>query len=213
MILMKTWSIGSSQCVNASCFLSDSNDAVYHLELHEDRRMNCLLLLLCLMLRVDSGEYTDVTQRRLFFYRQFLKYLRYLSPQHALVLLSLTCQVCLNLMTESRVVAFLLAALTSLPAPVNLSVKSVNFRHVLRWDPGPGTPPGTEYRVYKAVRWIPPAHHVVGCSPFPATLSLLAFPLWVAEKCPVFSVEFYTRFSVSSDVSCGGVSNLNRMRR
>lgn len=58
----------------------------------------------------------------------------------------------------------------------------------------------------------PPVHHLVGCSPFPATL--LAFPLWVAEKCPVrlFSVEFYTRFSVSSDVSCGKVSNLNRMR-
>lgn len=153
MILIKTLSVGSSQCVNALCFLSDSNDAVCHLELHEDRRMNCLLLLLYLMLLLDSGEYTDVAQRRrLFFYRQFLKYLRYLSPQHTHMLLSITCQVCLNLMTESRVCAFLLTALTSLPAPVNLSVKSVNFHHVLHWVPGPGTPTGTEYRVYKAIR-------------------------------------------------------------
>lgn len=45
--------------------------------------------------------------------------------------------------------AFVLAALTFLPAPVNLSVKSVNFHHVLRWDPGPGTPPGAEYRIYR----------------------------------------------------------------
>ncbi|XP_077947425.1 interferon alpha/beta receptor 2 isoform X2 [Gasterosteus aculeatus] len=42
--------------------------------------------------------------------------------------------------------------LGSLPAPVNLSVSSVNFHHVLRWDPGRGTPAGTTYiikwRVY-----------------------------------------------------------------
>lgn len=37
----------------------------------------------------------------------------------------------------------------SLPAPVNVSVKSVNFNHILRWDPGPGTPPGTQYIVVK----------------------------------------------------------------
>ncbi|KAM8749723.1 cytokine receptor family member b1 [Acanthopagrus schlegelii] len=70
-----------------------SKDAVYLLELHEDRRMNCLLLLLYSMSLLDS-------------------------------------------------------ALTFLPAPVNLSVKSVNFHHVLRWDPGLGTPPGAEYRIY-----------------------------------------------------------------
>lgn len=40
------------------------------------------------------------------------------------------------------------AALGSLPAPVNLSIRSVNFNHTLRWDPGAGTPPGTRYRVY-----------------------------------------------------------------
>lgn len=34
------------------------------------------------------------------------------------------------------------------PAPVNLSVESLNFHHVLWWDPGAGTPPGTEYRVF-----------------------------------------------------------------
>ncbi|XP_040913016.1 interferon alpha/beta receptor 2-like [Toxotes jaculatrix] len=40
---------------------------------------------------------------------------------------------------------------SSLPAPVNVSVISVNFHHVLRWDPGPGTPPGTQYRIFKRV--------------------------------------------------------------
>ncbi|XP_024661116.2 uncharacterized protein LOC105940716 [Maylandia zebra] len=34
------------------------------------------------------------------------------------------------------------------PAPVNLSVDSLNFRHVLRWKPGDNTPPGTEYGVF-----------------------------------------------------------------
>jgi len=27
-------------------------------------------------------------------------------------------------------------------------MRSVNFRHELTWDPGPGTPPGTHYRVF-----------------------------------------------------------------
>uniref|UniRef100_A0A669EHT8 Uncharacterized LOC100692337 n=1 Tax=Oreochromis niloticus TaxID=8128 RepID=A0A669EHT8_ORENI len=34
------------------------------------------------------------------------------------------------------------------PAPVNLSVNSLNFRHVLRWKPSNNTPPGTEYGVF-----------------------------------------------------------------
>ncbi|XP_030614139.1 uncharacterized protein LOC115800772 isoform X2 [Archocentrus centrarchus] len=34
------------------------------------------------------------------------------------------------------------------PAPVNLRVNSLNFHHILRWDPGSGTPPGTEYGVF-----------------------------------------------------------------
>ncbi|XP_045910211.1 uncharacterized protein LOC123973893 isoform X3 [Micropterus dolomieu] len=41
------------------------------------------------------------------------------------------------------------SVLSSLPAPVNVSVDSVNFRHVLRWDPGPGTPPGTQYMIIR----------------------------------------------------------------
>ncbi|XP_070770626.1 interferon lambda receptor 1-like [Enoplosus armatus] len=41
--------------------------------------------------------------------------------------------------------------LSSLPAPVNVHVDSVNFRHVLRWDPGPGTPPGTQFKVFTRV--------------------------------------------------------------
>ncbi|XP_059198575.1 cytokine receptor family member b1 [Centropristis striata] len=40
---------------------------------------------------------------------------------------------------------------TLLPAPVNVRVSSINFQHVLQWDPGPGTPPGTQYRIIKRV--------------------------------------------------------------
>ncbi|XP_008284272.1 interleukin-10 receptor subunit beta isoform X2 [Stegastes partitus] len=46
----------------------------------------------------------------------------------------------------------LLNSVTSLPAPVNVSVISKNFRHVLRWDPGPGCPPGTQYMISKRPR-------------------------------------------------------------
>ncbi|KAK6292563.1 hypothetical protein J4Q44_G00371470 [Coregonus suidteri] len=38
-------------------------------------------------------------------------------------------------------------ALYTLPAPVNVSIESLNFHHVLRWSPGPGTPPGTMYKI------------------------------------------------------------------
>ncbi|KAI1885466.1 hypothetical protein AGOR_G00220490 [Albula goreensis] len=38
-------------------------------------------------------------------------------------------------------------ALGSLPAPVNVTVESLNFEHKLRWDPGPGSPPDTTYIV------------------------------------------------------------------
>nr|XP_054607246.1 interferon alpha/beta receptor 2 isoform X1 [Nothobranchius furzeri]XP_054607247.1 interferon alpha/beta receptor 2 isoform X1 [Nothobranchius furzeri] len=49
-------------------------------------------------------------------------------------------------------VLFLLASgVVSLPAPANLSVSSQNLHHVLRWDPGPGSPPGTQYRIYRGV--------------------------------------------------------------
>lgn len=50
----------------------------------------------------------------------------------------------------------ILAGLGSFPpAPANLSVKSVNFRHVLHWEPGHGTPPGTRYIIYQIIRWFP----------------------------------------------------------
>ncbi|XP_029501421.2 interferon lambda receptor 1-like [Oncorhynchus nerka] len=38
-------------------------------------------------------------------------------------------------------------ALCTLPAPVNVTIDSLNFHHVLRWIPGPGTPPGTMYKI------------------------------------------------------------------
>uniref|UniRef100_A0A096MCZ9 Interferon alpha/beta receptor 2-like n=1 Tax=Poecilia formosa TaxID=48698 RepID=A0A096MCZ9_POEFO len=40
------------------------------------------------------------------------------------------------------------SAVASLPAPVNLRIESLNLNHVLRWDPGPGSPPGTQFRIY-----------------------------------------------------------------
>ncbi|XP_035531905.1 cytokine receptor family member b1 [Morone saxatilis] len=45
--------------------------------------------------------------------------------------------------------SLLVSVLGSLPAPVNLTITSVNFFHVLHWDPGPGTPPGTVYHVFR----------------------------------------------------------------
>ncbi|KAK9538139.1 hypothetical protein VZT92_005694 [Zoarces viviparus] len=41
--------------------------------------------------------------------------------------------------------------LSFIPAPVNVSVSSVNFRHVLHWDPGPGTPAGAQYQMTRRV--------------------------------------------------------------
>ncbi|KAM9802238.1 uncharacterized protein ACBT44_014604 isoform 4-T5 [Syngnathus typhle] len=42
----------------------------------------------------------------------------------------------------------LTSVLGTLPTPSNLSVNSVNFLHILHWDPGPGTPPGVQYTVF-----------------------------------------------------------------
>uniref|UniRef100_A0A3B5BDS4 Interferon alpha and beta receptor subunit 2 n=1 Tax=Stegastes partitus TaxID=144197 RepID=A0A3B5BDS4_9TELE len=55
--------------------------------------------------------------------------------------------ICLDLSAFQFTLCF-----TSLPAPVNVSVISKNFRHVLRWDPGPGCPPGTQYMISKRPR-------------------------------------------------------------
>uniref|UniRef100_A0A4W5RIR7 Fibronectin type-III domain-containing protein n=1 Tax=Hucho hucho TaxID=62062 RepID=A0A4W5RIR7_9TELE len=40
-------------------------------------------------------------------------------------------------------------ALCTLPAPVNVSMESLNFHHVLHWSAGPGTPPGTMYKIIR----------------------------------------------------------------
>ncbi|XP_061579036.1 interferon gamma receptor 2-like [Cololabis saira] len=39
------------------------------------------------------------------------------------------------------------SALSSLPAPINVRVISINFHHVLHWEPGPGTVSGTQYKI------------------------------------------------------------------
>ncbi|XP_042351280.1 cytokine receptor family member b1 [Plectropomus leopardus] len=57
--------------------------------------------------------------------------------------------ICLHLLLH--LLLLLDPVLTSLPAPVNLNISSVNFHHVLRWDPGPGTPPGTQYKIIRRV--------------------------------------------------------------
>nr|XP_015219032.1 PREDICTED: interferon alpha/beta receptor 2-like [Lepisosteus oculatus] len=36
--------------------------------------------------------------------------------------------------------------LCSLPAPVNVTIDSLNLEHILKWDPGPGTPTEAQYR-------------------------------------------------------------------
>ncbi|XP_061697590.1 uncharacterized protein LOC133512212 isoform X2 [Syngnathoides biaculeatus] len=46
-------------------------------------------------------------------------------------------------------VMFLLHSVVGVvPVPSNLSVSSVNFLHILRWDAGPAAPPGVQYKVY-----------------------------------------------------------------
>ncbi|XP_041857674.1 cytokine receptor family member b1 isoform X2 [Melanotaenia boesemani] len=47
---------------------------------------------------------------------------------------------------------FISSVFALLPAPDKLSVKSVNFHHVLHWEPGPGTPPGTTYWITRLER-------------------------------------------------------------
>ncbi|KAM4731515.1 uncharacterized protein FYW61_009522 [Anableps anableps] len=44
------------------------------------------------------------------------------------------------------------SAFASLPAPVNLRVESRNLQNVLHWDPGPGTPPGTQFWIFKWIK-------------------------------------------------------------
>ncbi|KAM4558150.1 interleukin-10 receptor subunit beta-like isoform 1-T2 [Odontesthes bonariensis] len=40
-----------------------------------------------------------------------------------------------------------LPAASELPMPINVILNSSHFNHILKWDPGPGTPKGTDYRV------------------------------------------------------------------
>ncbi|XP_073329615.1 uncharacterized protein [Pagrus major] len=40
-----------------------------------------------------------------------------------------------------------LPAMSELPPPVNLTLSSSHFIHLLKWEPGPGTPPGVYYSV------------------------------------------------------------------
>uniref|UniRef100_A0A8C7UXP0 Fibronectin type-III domain-containing protein n=1 Tax=Oncorhynchus mykiss TaxID=8022 RepID=A0A8C7UXP0_ONCMY len=52
-----------------------------------------------------------------------------------------------------------LISLCSLPAPVNVSIESLNFHHVLRWSAGPGTPPGTVYKIIRRRNHRPQVPH------------------------------------------------------
>ncbi|XP_006799199.2 interferon alpha/beta receptor 2-like, partial [Neolamprologus brichardi] len=57
----------------------------------------------------------------------------------------------------------ILPAVGTVPKPVNISVTSLNFSYILKWEAGPGTPPGVYYNVeYTTERkhsWNP----VAGC--------------------------------------------------
>lgn len=66
-----------------------------------------------------------------------------MRPTHCLLLYEYKGMNCLLLVLH--LILLLDSVVTYLPAPVNVSVISENFRHVLQWDPGPGTPPGTQY--------------------------------------------------------------------
>ncbi|XP_063744612.1 interleukin-20 receptor subunit alpha-like isoform X2 [Eleginops maclovinus] len=48
-------------------------------------------------------------------------------------------------------VSLLDSVISTLPAPCNLSMESVNLCHVLSWVPGPGTPQRTQYKIIKRV--------------------------------------------------------------
>ncbi|KAA8588443.1 hypothetical protein FQN60_001637 [Etheostoma spectabile] len=56
-----------------------------------------------------------------------------------------------------------LPAMSKLPKPVNVTLSSVHFIHVLKWEPGPGTPTGVHYHVsvctVRGTSWEP----VAGC--------------------------------------------------
>uniref|UniRef100_A0A147AKM0 Cytokine receptor family member B16 n=1 Tax=Fundulus heteroclitus TaxID=8078 RepID=A0A147AKM0_FUNHE len=62
------------------------------------------------------------------------------------------------------------AAPASLPAPVKLRVSSLNLHHVLHWEPGPGSPPGTQFIIYK---WVEGKKR----KPLPRNTTLTSFTL------------------------------------
>uniref|UniRef100_A0A3P9H4S1 Fibronectin type-III domain-containing protein n=1 Tax=Oryzias latipes TaxID=8090 RepID=A0A3P9H4S1_ORYLA len=49
----------------------------------------------------------------------------------------------------ATLLAVCIAAVSEVPAPTNLTLTSRNLQHLLTWRPGPGTPPGSVYRVTK----------------------------------------------------------------
>ncbi|XP_026152327.1 interferon alpha/beta receptor 2-like [Mastacembelus armatus] len=66
-----------------------------------------------------------------------------------------------------------LPAMSKLPQPVNLTLISSNFKHLLKWEPGPGTPTGVHYNVTvttdRGKSWVPVAgcvhvHHPLVCN-------------------------------------------------
>ncbi|XP_036065456.1 interferon alpha/beta receptor 2 isoform X2 [Oryzias melastigma] len=66
-----------------------------------------------------------------------------------------------------------LQAVGELPAPTRLNLTSRNLQHLLTWEPGPGTPPGTAYRVTKSTERDPETE-VDGCGSVLLTCNLTA---------------------------------------
>ncbi|KAG7239135.1 hypothetical protein INR49_030016 [Caranx melampygus] len=62
------------------------------------------------------------------------------NTRNSLIDLSRLCDV------EPRLVT-VLSVMSELPQPVNLTLTSIHLRHMLKWQPGPETPPGVHYNV------------------------------------------------------------------
>ncbi|CAL8383627.1 unnamed protein product [Arctogadus glacialis] len=84
-------------------------------------------------------------------------------------------------------------ALDTLPAPINVSMDSRNFRHELIWAPGPGTPPGTYYRVYSRISRRRPKPKV-----FKKTSGVLKLKNYPKYKISVMAVYNHSNHSLES---------------
>ncbi|KAM4560775.1 uncharacterized protein V3H82_014858 [Fundulus diaphanus] len=86
----------------------------------------------------------------------------------------------------------------SLPAPVHLQVSSLNLQHILHWEPGPGSPPGTQFIIYKWVGGKKP-------KPLPRNTTLTSFTLkldtWKVHQLAVRASYNHTLSPLSGSIT------------